>query len=201
MPVEDVLPATGVPIKLHAVPQDIDAVYQVFLFLVAVVKVLADTQQSLHQETTLHEVAAVIFLAKGLHLARRPVDPVGPHAVKAVGTLQEVHDARQALNTLFTGDETAFHGHDKSCDAKSAASRGHHVLVVFGILAVEVDALTGQARSGLCTVPHVVKVYALDIVEHGLVVGKRFGTLCLLVSGNWIGCLALAGRKRCQEGE
>ena len=96
-----------------------------------------------------------------------------PNPVETVGPLQEAHDARQAFNTLLTGDEAAFHSDHESSDAKTAAASGHHVLVMLGIIPVEMDTLTRQARRGLCPIPHVVEVDAFDVIQQGIIIVER----------------------------
>ena len=142
MPIEDLLSTTGVPVKFHVMPEGVDALDQTFLGLGVTVEVLTHTQESLHQETTLDKVAAIILLAKRFHLARRTIEPVGPYPMETVGFLKEGQDAIQALNALLTGNETAVHSDHESRDAKTATTRCDNILVIFRILAVKMNALT-----------------------------------------------------------
>ena len=100
--------------------------------------------------------------------------------MKTVGLLQEGHYTRKPLHTLVAGNKAAFHRHNQSSDAKTAATCSNHILIIFGILAIEVDALAGKTRGGLGAVPHVVKVDALDVVQHGIIVLECCGTNLLV---------------------
>ena len=53
-----------------------DAVNETLFGLVFTVEVLTYAQQTLHQETALHKVSAVILLAERFHFSRRAIDPV-----------------------------------------------------------------------------------------------------------------------------
>ena len=126
--------------------------------------------------------------------------------MKTVGTFQKIQDARQPLDALVTCDETTIHGNDESCDAKSATTRSDHILIMLGIITVEVDALAGKSRSGFSTVPHVIEVNTLDIVEHGIIVaegcGPLFGCLPVLrfrLSACRISAVTLAGDEHQHE--
>ena len=118
---------------------------------------------------SVQHAAAIVFLAEGFHFARGAVEPMGPHAMKAVGAGQIVDYLVQTLHTGLAGDVFPLNGSQQASHTESAATDGDHVLVVLRIAPVEVDALTCQPRDGLGTIPHVVKMNFLDVVEHGII--------------------------------
>ena len=181
MPIDYVLATLGVPVKLHFAPQLVDFLGKSLLLVVARAEILAHAEQALHEEAALHKVTAIILLSEGLHLACGSVEPVRPHAVEAVGFCEIVNYLGEALHALLAVYEATVDGCKHSGDAESATTGCHHVLVVLRVVTVEVYALTGETRSGLGTIPHIVEVYFLDVIEQFVVVSELGGTLRFLL--------------------
>ena len=74
---------------------------------------------------------------------------------------------------------------------------------MLGVVAIEVDALAGETRHRLCPIPHVIEVDTLDVIEHGVIVGKRGGTHLLIgrtgIFRVTVAAIVLAGRESHQE--
>ena len=92
--------------------------------------------------------------------------------MEAVGTFQVISYSGQALYAGFSWDKAAFDAHQQTGHAESATADGDDVLILFRIVAIQMDALGRQAGDSLCTVPHVVQVYFLDVVQHLVVRSK-----------------------------
>ena len=154
---------------------------QRLFLLIAVTEILAYTKQALHQEAAFHQVAAIVLLSERLHLSGRTVQPVGPYAVEAVGTFQIIGNLGQALHTFGSGDKATLYAHQQTGNTESAATDGDDALVFLRIVPVQVNAFGRQSGNWLRTVPHVVQMYLLDIVQHFVIRSECFGTYFLCI--------------------
>ena len=182
MPIEHILVAVAIPVKLHLFPKLVYVGCKTLLIIVAMSKILSHTQQTGHKERTLNQITTIVFRTKGLGLACASINPVGPHAVEAVSLGKEVNGLLQSLYTLLAVNEPTVYAHQQTSNTEATAARGHDVCIVLWLYAIEVYALWSKTRVGLCPIPHIIKVYLLNVVEHHTVISETVGAYrCLLL--------------------
>ena len=165
MPVDDILPTTGVPVELHFMPQLIDLLNQRFLIIAVTTEILAGTEQTCHQEATLHQIATIVLLTERLHTAGLAVEPMWPYTMEPVGLRQPIHYLVESLQSFGTRDKAPLNTHNESGNTKATTACGDHILIVLRIVAIGMDTLASQARGGFCPIPHIVEMNLLDVVE------------------------------------
>ena len=90
---------------------------------------------------------------------------------------EEIDYALQSLHAIGTRYKATVDASNESGNAESAAASSHYVCIVLGIYAIEVYAFGSQSRVWLSSIPHIIKVYALDVVEHCIVRFETVGAL------------------------
>ena len=180
VPIEHIFSAVAIPIKLHLMPKHVDFIDYRFLLCHSRIHILSYTKQTCHQETALHQVASIVFFAERFHLACGTVKPVRPHTMEAVSFSEVVNNFIKSSHTLGSRYKAAFDAHNKPGNTEAAAADSHRILVVLRIYTVEMYAFASQARSGFGTIPHVIKVRFLEIVEKLVVIVKLSHRVLLL---------------------
>jgi len=98
---------------------------------------------------------------------------MGIDTVKAVGRLKEGDNLFHTGKSLAAGDVAAVDTGQNGHNAETAAAGGHNVPVVFGIDAVHVDALGGEAAVRFGAVPEVIESTPLYGIHQGFVAHRN----------------------------
>ena len=174
VPIEHVLAVLAVEVPVHFAPQLVDAGGEGLLGGRTVDVVLVDGEQRLHDEGCFYQVAAIVFLPEGFHLARIAIPPVWVGTVETVSGFEEGDDFLHSFQPFLAGDIAAVYTGKYSHDAEAASTGRDYVLVVLRIDTVHVDAFACQSAVGLGTFPEVVEGTALYGVHQGIVAQPVF---------------------------
>ncbi len=176
MPVKHILASSGVPLIVHFAPKPVNVGGKGLFIFVAVLEIFAGYNEALHKEGAFYEVAAVVFLPERLGFSGGAVNPVTPHSVITVGFGEEIHYFLEAFHPLLAGNEATVDAGDKSGNAETGAAGGNYITVVLRIYTVEMDAFGSKTGIRLRTLPHIVEMGLLYIVEQFVIRSKRFRT-------------------------
>src|SRR6266550_7403261 len=90
-----------VPVPLDGLPETGDGVAYLAFRGVVAFEVLPRRQQSLHQESSLHQIPSVVIRTEvGNHLAGSSIKKVRPHAMKTIGLCEEAHNLQEPIGAL-----------------------------------------------------------------------------------------------------
>ncbi len=103
--------------------------------------------------------------------------------MKPIGSLEERNNLFHTGQSFFTGDVSAVDTCQYSHNSETTATGSYYVLVIFGIDAVHMDALTCQSAVRFGTFPEIVEGAALYgihqcFVAYGTGFYCRAFTLC-----------------------
>ena len=127
VPVKKIPVVAAVPIPFYRFPKLRNALGNGLLVSICLVKVLPCSQQSLHQKSRLHQIAAIVEVAERNHLSRVAIEPVRPHPMKTVGVFEESEYFFHARHSLIACYKLAFYPYQQRHDAKTAAATGHNI--------------------------------------------------------------------------
>lgn len=128
-----------------------------------VFQVLAGAEESGRQERGLGDIGPVVFAVrpgKGDGSARAVVDPVGVHAVPALGAFQKRYDFLQPFDALCAGDEIPFDADQYSHDSEAPGTDRQRIFVFRRFVHEVADP--GQSRVGTGSTPHIFEMGLLN---------------------------------------
>ena len=174
VPVKHILASLGVPVPFYSIKQHIDLVDDRFFLEVGGIQVLPDRKHPGCQERGFHQVAAVVFLAEGLHFSGGTVEPVGPYSMKPVGRFEKVDDLLQPGSPFAAGDKATLDTGEDGLQAKS----GPPCCDGFG----RGVSFPGHATGRVSKIPEIAEGLSLDQRQQFLIGDDReFG--CFIGQG------------------